>query len=227
MPSKKKALLFLSGFVASIGSFAIICTCLATNEWVSSEVDFRINNATGFVSIQYGLFQGTHSRTAIEGAIGKEPTQFKVLDYVKDSAKIIQIVIILFLVLGLVCSFASSVITCLNSVSNPYLTYLGPIGVYVWVSINAVLSLLCMVLGAVNAEITGMPKQLAVALDKAGDKFYETRFTYGYSFWLLILIMVFNIVTIAVIYVYQKARYTKQKEQERPMERATQDVILF
>ncbi|KAE8590301.1 hypothetical protein XENTR_v10018009 [Xenopus tropicalis] len=227
MPSKQKTLLFLSGFVASIGSFAIVCTCLATTEWVSSKVDYRKDNSSGYVNIQYGLFQGTHAKIPLTAGLGSETIKFQVMDYVKDSSKIIQIVIILFLVLGLICSFLSSAITCLNSVSNPYLTYLGPIGVYVCVSLNAILSLLCMILCAANAEITGMPKQLAMTLDKAGDQFYKTRVSYGYSFWLLILIIALNFATVAVIYVYQQAKYTKQKEQERPMEKATQDVILF
>ncbi|KAG8435499.1 hypothetical protein GDO86_013437 [Hymenochirus boettgeri] len=226
MPSKQKTLLFLSGFVASIGSFAVICACLGTTEWVSSEVAFKNGNSTGFVTVEYGLFKGTSVRIVTNG-IEALPVHFQVADILKDNAKTIHVFVILFLVLGLLCSFVTSAITCLNSVSNPYLTFLGPIGVYTWASINAFLVLLVLSLCAANTEITGVPKLIAISLDEFNDEFNKSQQTYGYSFWLLLLSMFLNIATIIVIYIYHHARYSERREQERPLEKASQDVILF
>lgn len=39
---------------------------------------------------------------------------------------------IVVLVLALLSSLLSSGFTCTNAVSNPYQTFLGPIGVYTW-----------------------------------------------------------------------------------------------
>ncbi|KAM4702814.1 clarin-3 [Rhinophrynus dorsalis] len=359
MPSRQKTLLFSTGFIASIGSFAIICTCLATTEWVSSDVYFKAKNHSGYASVKYGLFQGTHAKFVTDGPglgipqssfqglifviwiylheltqtiptelledkeqsdtdvevnsdnpdAGNEETepqvtlvrkstrsnkgiQAKRLSYLahvalqpepgswdemqrlptkekqkwiraadeemtslselnrwrlselpqvakpaddkgtilqelSGSAKVIHIIVILFLVLSLFCSFFSSATTCLNSVSNPYVTFLGPIGVYVWASVNGFFILLVMILCASNTEVIGMPKKLAIALDSRGDEFLESRNTYGYSFWILTLSILLNVATIIVIYFYQHTRYSRKKEQERPMENASKDVILF
>lgn len=43
--------------------------------------------------------------------------------------------IIVILVLSLLSSLLSSGFTCTNTVSNPYQTFLGPIGVYTWNSL--------------------------------------------------------------------------------------------
>ncbi|MEE6486389.1 hypothetical protein FKM82_014593 [Ascaphus truei] len=230
MPSKQKTLLFFSAFVASVGSFALICTSLGTREWVSSNVRFTGGNISGLVIITHGLFQGNHEKVVTEGiGLGSTKTPFQVFQKLADSSsiKVVQTMIIVFLVGGLLCSFLSSGITCLNSVSNPYLTYLGPLGVYIWASINGIFILLSIVLCAVNTEINEMSKYLAKVMDTSGDVFSKTQNTYGYSFWLLLLCILLNIVTIGIIYYYQHVRYSKKKEQERPMENASKDVILF
>lgn len=50
-------------------------------------------------------------------------------------ARSIIVAIIVILVLGLLSSLLSSGFTCTNAVSNPYQTFLGPIGVYTWNSL--------------------------------------------------------------------------------------------
>ncbi|XP_075071252.1 clarin-3 [Mixophyes fleayi] len=230
MPSRQKTWLFFAGFVSSIGSFAIICTCLGTHEWVSSEVQFTGRNYSGFASVKFGLFQVNRSKTITTGvALATPPTVQEVFQVLKEanSAKITHIVVIVFLAIGLISSFLGSATTFLNSVSNPYLTFLGPLGVYVWTAVNGVLILLAMILSAVNMEVNNMPKELAKAMDTTSDLFGDSRNTYGYSFWLLLLSIFLDLATIAVIYYYQHARYKEQKHQERPMETAAQEVILF
>jgi hypothetical protein len=56
-----------------------------------------------------------------------------VLGILRDSSqKSLHLVVILFLVLSLAASLLSSGFTFYNSISNPYQTFLGPIGVYTW-----------------------------------------------------------------------------------------------
>ncbi|XP_053547705.1 clarin-3 [Bombina bombina] len=230
MPSKQKTLLFLSGFVASIGSFALICTCLGTEEWVSTNINFIATNHSGYINVKLGLFQGSFSKFVTAGAgLGKQPERFQVLQKLNGSGSIIvtHILMILFQALSLLCTFMSSATTCLNSVSNPYVTFLGPLGVYIWVSISAVLILLTMILCAANMEINKLPKHLAEVLKNGPEDLTSTVNTYGYSFWLLLLSICLSIATIIVIYYYQHARYSKKKEHERPLENASKDVILF
>lgn len=49
-----------------------------------------------------------------------------------SSQKSLHLVAILLLILSLVASVLSSVFTFYNSISNPYQTFLGPMGVYTW-----------------------------------------------------------------------------------------------
>lgn len=50
----------------------------------------------------------------------------------ESSPKSLHSVVILFLVLSLSTSLLSSGFTFYNSISNPYQTFLGPLGVYTW-----------------------------------------------------------------------------------------------
>ncbi|XP_018416023.1 PREDICTED: clarin-3 [Nanorana parkeri] len=230
MPSKQKTLLFFAGFVSSIGSFAAICTCLGTQQWVSSRVQFLGGNYTGEAHVNLGLFVVDSRKTITSGvALDTQKISKQVFDLLKEtnSVKIAHIIVILFLVLGLACCFMGSVTTCLNSVSNPYITFLGPLGVYVWSSINAIFVLLAMIVFAVNIEANNMPKNLAKAMDITNDVYGTSTNTYGYSYYLLILSICLNLATTGIIYYYQHIRYSKQKEQERPMEIASKDSILF
>ncbi|XP_053548941.1 clarin-3-like [Bombina bombina] len=163
-------------------------------------------------------------RSADEGKLFRE--EYNKLNG-SGSIIITHIMMILFQALSLLCTFMSSATTCLNSVSNPYVTFLGPLGVYIWVSISAVLILLTMILCAANMEINKLPKHLAEVLKNGPEDLTSTVNTYGYSFWLLLLSICLSIATIIVIYYYQHARYSKKKEHERPLENASKDVILF
>ncbi|XP_077311638.1 clarin-3 [Lithobates pipiens] len=230
MPSSQKTLLFLAGFISSIGSFAIICTCLGTLQWATTRVQFTGVGYGGEAYVKLGLFVVSRNKTITSGTgLQTEESTKQVFDLLKETnnVKIAHIIVILFCVLGLACCFMGSLTTCLNSVSNPYITFLGPQGVYVWSSINAILIFLVMIVYAVNIEVNNMPKTLVKSMDTTNDEFGTSKNTYGYSYWLLLLSIFLNMTTIGIIFYYQQIRYSKQKEQERPMETATKDSILF
>lgn len=61
------------------------------------------------------------------------PNVVLVLEVLKNSSqKTLHVLVIVFLILSLVTSLLSCAFTLYNSISNPYQTFLGPVGVYTW-----------------------------------------------------------------------------------------------
>ncbi|NWX83090.1 CLRN3 protein, partial [Nothoprocta pentlandii] len=229
MPSREKTLLFAGAFCSSVGSFVLLCVVLATRSWVASDIRFAGANSsvTVTLTVTYGLFQGTCEQTVADDLKISE-TPFQVADTVKKAeTKATNVAIIVLLVLALLSSLLSAGFTGMNVVSNPYQTFLGPIGVYTWNVINGILTLLVLILFAVNIESNGLSVELAEVCYALPTTFMSSKNTYGYSYWIMLLIIFLNIATIIIIYFYDHARYYKKKEQERPIENAPKDVILF
>lgn len=84
-----------------------------------------------------------------------------------------------------------------------------------------------MILFPVNVEGNDMSVELAIKCISLSLPHSGSEHRYEYSYWILLLSIIFNIVTIIIIYFYDHARYSKKKEQERPIENASKDVILF
>ncbi|NWH61702.1 CLRN3 protein, partial [Geococcyx californianus] len=227
MPSRKKTAMFASAFFTCVCSFVMICVVLATQHWVSSEVRFSHTNSSVTISLTYGLFRGTCGQYVDAGLHVPEKT-FQVADNLNNTeAKSTITATIVILVLGLLTSLLSSGFTCTNAVSNPYQTFLGPIGVYTWNSLCGILILLTMILFPVNVEGNGLSMELARGCFSLPQTQIKSAHTYGYSYWIMLLIIFLNISSIIIIYFYDHARYSKKKEQQRPIENAPKDVILF
>ncbi|XP_053244870.1 clarin-3 [Podarcis raffonei] len=225
MPSKRKSLMFASAFFTSVISLVIVCLVLATKNWVSSEIKFGDVNSTETIFITYGLFEGSCSKN-VQNGLSVEDTPFQVVDLLENTkTKGFNTVIIILLVLSLISSFLSSGFTCYNAVSNPYQTFLGPIGVYTWNSISGICSLLGLFLFPANVEVNELSVELAAPCGPSKDATLSN--TYGYSYWIVLLIVLSNAAAIIIIVFYQRARYSKRKERERPMEIAPKDGILF
>ncbi|XP_029887074.1 clarin-3 [Aquila chrysaetos chrysaetos] len=227
MPSRRKTTMFASAFFTCICSFVIICVVLATQHWMSSKVRFSGTNSSITVSLTYGLFSGTCEQFVDVGLQVSERT-FQVADNLSNTkAKSMIVAIIVILVLSLLSSLLSSGFTCTNAVSNPYQTFLGPTGVYTWNSLCGIFILIAMILFPVNIEENGLSVELAYGCFSFLQTHIKSEHTYGYSYWIMLLIIFLNITSIIIIYFYDHARYSKKKEQERPIENAPKDVILF
>ncbi|NXD11111.1 CLRN3 protein, partial [Nothocercus nigrocapillus] len=229
MPSREKTLLFAGAFCTSVGSFALLCVVLATRSWVTSDIQFSGANSsvTVTLTVAYGLFQGVCEQT-VAGGLQISESSFQVADTLeKNETKATNVAIIVLLVLALLSSLLSAGFTGMNVVSNPYQTFLGPIGVYTWNVINGILTLLVLILFAVNIESNGLSVELAEVCHAIPTTYMNSKNMYGYSYWIMLLIIFLNIATIIIIYFYDHARYYKKKEQERPIENAPKDVILF
>ncbi|NXH44735.1 CLRN3 protein, partial [Dicaeum eximium] len=144
-----------------------------------------------------------------------------------SSSHNLHVATIVLLVLALLSSLLSSGFTCTNAVSNPYQTFLGPLGVYTWNSVCGALILIAMILFPVNVEGNSLSEELAHACSSSLQTHLGSKHTYGYSYWIMLLIVFLNIASLIIIYFYDHARYSKKKEQERPIENAPKDVILF
>ncbi|XP_030343357.1 clarin-3 [Strigops habroptila] len=227
MPSRTKTAMFGSAFFTCLCSFVVICVVLATQHWMSSEVRFSSTTSNSSVSLTYGLFSGTCAQSVDAGLQLSQKT-FTVADNLSNtSAKNMITAIIVILVLSLLSSLLSSGFTCTNAVSNPYQTFLGPIGVYTWNSLCGIFTLIAMILFPVSIEENSLSVELAQGCFSFLQTHTKSEHTYGYSYWIMLLIIFLNIASIIIIYFYDHARYSKKKEQERPIENAPKDVILF
>lgn len=83
-----------------------------------------------------------------------------------------------------------------------------------------------MVLFVGNTESNHLSEKLSQKL-YTGTTNERTTHSYGYSFWLTLLVILLNIATVVIIIFYQKARYQQKQEQRKPMEYAPRDGILF
>ncbi|XP_051001444.1 clarin-3 [Acomys russatus] len=226
MPTTQKTLMFLSGFLTSLGSVVVICSILGTQEWIASKIFFTDVISNGTIIITYGLFRGISTQDLNEGLQDLDKN-FEVLGILDNSSeKSLHLVAILFLVLSLGASVLSSVFTFYNSISNPYQTFLGPMGVYTWNGLSAFFVFLAMVLFVGNVESNHLSEKLSQKL-YPGTTNERTTHTYGYSFWLILLVIFLCIVTVIIIIFYQKARYQQKQEQRKPVEYAPRDGILF
>ncbi|NXA68490.1 CLRN3 protein, partial [Mohoua ochrocephala] len=227
MPSRKKTSMFASAFCACVSSFVVICVVLAMPRWVSSEVRFSRANASVTISLEYGLFSCTCEQFVDTGLYVSEKT-FQVADALSSAgSRSLNVAIIVVLVLALLSSLLSSSFTCTNAVSNPYQTFLGPVGVYTWNSVCGVLILIAMILFPVNVQGNNLSEELARECSTSLQTNLGSKHSYGYSYWIMLLVLFLNVASLIIIYFYDHARYSKKKEQERPIENAPKDVILF
>ncbi|XP_008830349.1 clarin-3 [Nannospalax galili] len=226
MPTTQKTLMFLSGFVTSLGSVAVICSILGTQAWVTSTIVFTDMISNGTIAISYGLFGGVSTQDLREG-LQELDKNFEVLGILENSSqKSLHWVVIIFLVLSLVASLLSSSFTFYNSISNPYQTFLGPVGVYTWNGLSASFVFLTMVLFVGNTESNHLSEKLSQKLYPEAIN-ERTTHSYGYSFWLILLVILLNIATVVIIVFYQKARYQQKQKQRKPIEYAPRDGVLF
>ncbi|XP_005528899.1 PREDICTED: clarin-3 [Pseudopodoces humilis] len=227
MPSRKKTSMFASAFCACVSSFVVICVVLATPQWVSSEVRFSRTSSNVTVSLQYGLFRGTCEQF-VDAGLQVSKMTFQVADALSSSSRrSLNIATIAVLVLALLSSLLSAGFTCTNSVSNPYQTFLGPVGVYTWNSVCGALVLIAMILFPVNVQGNSLSEELAQGCSTSLQGHIGSRHSYGYSYWIMLLVLLLNIASLIIIFLYDHSRYSKKKEQARPIEDAPKDVILF
>ncbi|XP_062927889.1 clarin-3 [Mobula hypostoma] len=230
MPSQKKMLMFTAGFSVSLGTCMLISAILGTDSWVDSIVDCQNKTGVNFgeMKLKYGLFDGL--RTKAGCPILVDDGNIKVLDCLQNAgtARVIHILVILFLVFGLLFSLLSAIVSFYNSVSNPYENICGPISIYVCSSISGVSTLLAMVLFAANTAANNLSTTLVSnSIEGSLIIFKPKSDSYDYSFWLILLSLVLCVTSVGITYAYQHANFDVEREQKRPAENATNDVLMY
>ncbi|XP_060697771.1 clarin-3 [Hemiscyllium ocellatum] len=230
MPSLRKKLMFLGGFSVSLVTCMLISAILAMDSWVDTAVtcENKSGDAVGEMNLKYGLFDGQREKSGCPIFI--PDGSIKVLECFKNAntARAIHILVILFIVFGLLFSLLSAIVTLYNSISNPYENICGPVGVYTCSSISCVSTFLAMVLFAVNTSVNNLSTVLISNSIQEGLATFRLKVdNYDYSFWLILLSLALNVTTIGIVYAYQHANYTREREQKRPMEIAPKDVLMY
>ncbi|XP_042252750.1 clarin-3 isoform X2 [Thunnus maccoyii] len=141
---------------------------------------------------------------------------------------VLHALVVCLLCLCLLFSAGSILISLYNSVSNPYETYMGPIGIYTSSSISTCLSVLVLIIYVLNVNVTSMAEDLV-------GKFTEdtpvdlrnktTEMSVGY--YLVIPYTVLSLLALVLIYMYDHAAYTQRKEQQRPTEDAPKEIMMY
>ncbi|MBN3290618.1 CLRN3 protein, partial [Polypterus senegalus] len=135
--------------------------------------------------------------------------------------------VVTFLAVSLFCSLCSFGTSAYNIFSNPYETYLGPIGVYVWSSISGVLLFFAIIFFVANAELNNLSLDVAKTSVNGLPGIEVKKNVFGYSYYILIVAVICNVVSVVVVSIYQHAKYTYTKEQQRPTENAPKEVMMY
>ncbi|CAL8304712.1 unnamed protein product [Lota lota] len=234
MPSIAKVILFFSSAKATAISVGLLGFCMSTT-WFHASMDCAAgaSNATfenGSATITVGLFDLISERKSCP-SIGRDPEFFKVfaeLGEIGPAPQILHVLCVLLLVLCLVSSCGSILISLYNSVSNPYETYMGPVGVYVCSSVSACLSFAVLVLFALNVFVNHMPEELVKSLSTLGPlKVRDPQIEMGLGYYLVIPYLALSLLAIGLIYLYQHAAYTHRREQQRPTQDAPKEIMMY
>ncbi|XP_005919553.1 clarin-3 [Haplochromis burtoni] len=231
MPSTKKTLHFISSALATSISVGIIGYGMST-KWVITTMECAQKASglyNGSAEITLTLFDGILERSSCP-FFGATDT-FQVIPTLAGrevASVVLHGLVLCLLALCLLFSACSILISLYNSVSNPYETYMGPVGVYICSSLSACLSVIVLILFVVNISATNM-----------AETFVE-KYTEGFTvdlkgkasvmqvgYYLVIPYTVLSLIAIALIYTYEHAAYTRKKEQQKPTEDAPMDLTMY
>ncbi|XP_071764058.1 clarin-3 [Centroberyx gerrardi] len=230
MPSTKKTLHFMSSALVTSISVAVLGYAMST-QWVKTTMEcapsgYELFNGTAVVTL--GLFEGNSTRTACPFFGGIDPFQvFPQLGMAGGAPVILHGLAVLLLVLCLLFSAGSILIALYNSVSNPYETYMGPVGFYACSSLSASLSFVVLILIVVNVNFTNMAEEVVKDFARDAVELRNKRSEMQVGYYLLIPYIVLSLLAIGLIYMYEHAAYTQRKEQQRPTEDAPKEIMMY
>ncbi|XP_059181325.1 clarin-3 [Centropristis striata] len=229
MPSTKKSLHFISSAAVTAISVGVLGFCMST-QWAFTSMECTSvgdDFTNGTADMTWDLFDVFLDRNFCPSFGGDDKFQViaKLAEIEVASAALYGLVLCL-LALCLLFSACSILISLYNSVSNPYETYMGPIGLYVCSSLSACLSIVVLILFVVNITTTSMAEDLVKSFHKDAElRNKTTKLRLGY--YLTILYTVLSLFAIALIYMYDHAAYTHRREQQRPTEDAPKEIMMY
>ncbi|XP_016314050.1 clarin-3 [Sinocyclocheilus anshuiensis] len=230
MPSSKKLAHFLSSAALCAAGVAVLGFGMSTN-WAQAAMDcapIDSEEFSGSSSLQIGLFNGTETKIACPriDKLGVNVPVFERLGKLAGAPVILHALVVILLALALLGSAGSILVTLYNSFSNPYQTYMGPIGLYTCSGLSVCVASLALILYVANAYV-GKMFQTLVKADEANVKLKDPKITLQVGFFLLIPYIGVNLLAILVVYLYVHAAYTRRKEQEKPTEDAPKEIMMY
>ncbi|XP_056325554.1 clarin-3 [Danio aesculapii] len=230
MPSSKKLLHFLSSAFLCGAGVAVLGYGMSTN-WASARMEcapLDSKDFNGSSHLEIGLFNGTESKLKCPriDKLGQNVQVFDRLAKLSGAPVILHGLVVILLAMALLGSAGSILVTLYNSFSNPYQTYMGPVGLYACSGLSVCASTLSLIFYVSNAFLGEMFETLVKA-DEANVQLQKNEITLQLGFYLLIPYICVNLLAILVVYLYVNAMYTRRKEQEKPTEDAPIDIMLF
>uniref|UniRef100_A0A8C1XR90 Clarin 3 n=1 Tax=Cyprinus carpio TaxID=7962 RepID=A0A8C1XR90_CYPCA len=230
MPSSKKLAHFLSSAALCTAGVAVLGFGMST-DWAEAVLDcapIDSGEFSGSSSLQIGLFNGTETKISCPriDKLGVKVPVFDRLAKLGGAPVILHTLVVILLALALLGSAGSILVTLYNSFSNPYQTYMGPVGLYTCSGLSVCVASLALILYVSNAYL-GEMFQTLVKADEANVKLKDPQITLQVGFFLLIPYISVNLLAILVVYLYVHAAYTRRKEQEKPTEDAPKEIMMY
>ncbi|XP_047465102.1 clarin-3 [Mugil cephalus] len=230
MPSLTKILYYLGSALATAIAVGIIGYGMS-QQWSETAIrcsgmDTVVGNGSAVVMLK--LFRGSLQRFSCPHFGTSE--NFDVIPRLLGSTTpvVLHSLVLFLLVLSLVCSAITILVSLYNSVSNPYETYMGPTAIYVCSSLSACLSVLGLILFAVNISATDMAEELAKSSTGSLQvTLHEKSTQMLLGFYLVIPYTVLSLVAILLIYLYDHAAYTQRTQQQRPTQDAPKEIMMY
>lgn len=231
MPSTKKTIYFMSSALVTAIAIGILGFAMST-QWAKTTMKCAQgsgNNGTAVITLK--LFNGDLVRDFCPVFGSAQPELFPVFPKVMKAGSTpaaLHILTVCLIVLCLLFSAATILMSLYNSVSNPYENYMGPVGIYAYSSLSTCLSVLVLILFAVNINVTSMAEELTKNIANSEVLDLQDKSTEMQTgFYLIIPYAVLSLLAIALIYMYDHAAYTHRKEQQKPTEDAPKEIMMY
>lgn len=229
MPSRQKVAYFMACACCTSVSVAILGFAMSQT-WAESSLECSQGDDffNGSALIIWELFSGQFQRRLCP-QLGTQ-YDFDVFTELRNSGApvILYAVVVFSLVVCMATSALSILIAFYNSVSNPYQTYLGPMGVYVCSSISAVLSVVVLILYALTVTLTNIAETVVLNQASGSEVNMQNRAAVvQLGYYLVIPYTVLSLAAIAMVYLYDHAAYTQRREQQRPTEDAPKEIMMY
>uniref|UniRef100_G3NDS9 Clarin 3 n=1 Tax=Gasterosteus aculeatus aculeatus TaxID=481459 RepID=G3NDS9_GASAC len=219
-----------SALLTSI-AVGVLGFCMST-EWAKMAMECTRNGSSfsnGSAVVTLGPFTGHMNRSFCPLFGGQD--EFTMLQRLADlgvGPVALHSVVLCLLVLCLVFSGGSILISLYNSVSNPYETYMGPIGLYVCSSLSAFFSVLVLLIFALNVTLTSMAEDLVQSFaDTLVAELRNKTSEMQLGYYLVVLYPGLSLFVVALVYFYDHTAYTQRREQQRPTEDAPKEIMMY
>ncbi|XP_026207753.1 clarin-3 [Anabas testudineus] len=228
MPSIQKMLFFISSALVTAVSVGLLGYGMSAN-WATTTIECARSGSghfNGSAKITMTLFNGTVLRTFCPFGGSDRFDVFPALTTKGGTPIALHGLVLCLLGLCLLFSACTILISLYNSVSNPYETYMGPVGIYTCSSLSACFSFAVLIIFFVNVTVTNMAQDVVMSFAGVvdlGDK--SSNMLQGYYF--VIPYTVLALFDIALIFLYDHAAYTHRREQQRPTEDAPKEIMMY